>query len=74
MQSPHRRRIFAASACLALAWIAGCSGVHQREALYPNRPRRLVDLRKDRGRGSAPKVNLRVETAPSSEAAGDGAK
>jgi len=61
-------------ACLGLASVAGCAGVHQRQSLYPNKPRRLVDLRKDRGKASAPRVNLRVETNPAPEAAADEAK
>jgi hypothetical protein len=68
---PHRRRLILG---LALSWLvssAGCSAVHRRTWLDPNRPRRWFNGRPgaDRPADQTPHVELRVE--PSAAGAGE---
>jgi hypothetical protein len=63
----HARRPRWPTLAALLALLPGCSWVHQRQALEPNGPGRLVDRLKaplKAAREPAPKVNLRVDPAP----------
>jgi hypothetical protein len=55
-------RLLTMALCVGLTALTGCGAVHQRQALYPNRPGRVADGRPEQGRTAASAaINLRVE-------------
>jgi hypothetical protein len=54
----------AAALAVLLAVVPGCSWVHDRQPLFPNRTGRLLDGRQA-AREGAPKVDLRIDSSAS---------